>query len=319
MSLKPCELCRRSLPLRESHLVPDFVIRWMKQGSGYLRRPAEPNKREQDGPKLEMLCEDCEQKFAVYEKWFAETVFHPYIRNSSIDLPYDNKLYYVLSSILWRCGVASHTGRTTPHTQWSRRHSEAVTKHLERWRVFLNGEGSIAPPSVHCLLTDIGTQDSVQPVVNFNRYLAHNLDLTVADDGETALIYSKFARFVLFSPVTPMDESLFEGTRIFPDGGDLRTPQAIRDGNFGQFMVVRAKISHELFQKRISARQRQIIDATVRANPERLLNSDIGALLAADYSATIKPILSRPNRYGRNKSCPCGSGKKYKRCHGQGL
>ncbi|HRC63286.1 MAG TPA: SEC-C metal-binding domain-containing protein [Dehalococcoidia bacterium] len=24
-------------------------------------------------------------------------------------------------------------------------------------------------------------------------------------------------------------------------------------------------------------------------------------------------------KVGRNELCPCGSGKKYKRCHGQGL
>ncbi len=26
---------------------------------------------------------------------------------------------------------------------------------------------------------------------------------------------------------------------------------------------------------------------------------------------------SRPGKIGRNEKCPCGSGKKYKKCHGQ--
>ncbi|HIA27992.1 MAG TPA: hypothetical protein EYN79_07725, partial [Planctomycetes bacterium] len=33
-------------------------------------------------------------------------------------------------------------------------------------------------------------------------------------------------------------------------------------------------------------------------------------------TATVDPIKNTEEKVGRNDPCPCGSGKKYKRCHG---
>jgi preprotein translocase subunit SecA len=33
-------------------------------------------------------------------------------------------------------------------------------------------------------------------------------------------------------------------------------------------------------------------------------------------AATLEPVVTGP-KVGRNDPCPCGSGKKYKHCHGQ--
>jgi preprotein translocase subunit SecA len=39
---------------------------------------------------------------------------------------------------------------------------------------------------------------------------------------------------------------------------------------------------------------------------------------AARRSATSAAAIgNRPGKVGRNDPCPCGSGKKYKRCHGR--
>jgi preprotein translocase subunit SecA len=35
-----------------------------------------------------------------------------------------------------------------------------------------------------------------------------------------------------------------------------------------------------------------------------------------DGASNVTPIRSEP-KIGRNEPCPCGSGKKYKHCHGQ--
>ena len=37
-----------------------------------------------------------------------------------------------------------------------------------------------------------------------------------------------------------------------------------------------------------------------------------------DVSTAKEPVRAE-KRVGRNDPCPCGSGKKYKNCHGQGL
>lgn len=43
-------------------------------------------------------------------------------------------------------------------------------------------------------------------------------------------------------------------------------------------------------------------------------NAQENALAA---SATVMPIMRTPHKVGRNEACPCGSGKKYKQCHGK--
>ena len=38
-----------------------------------------------------------------------------------------------------------------------------------------------------------------------------------------------------------------------------------------------------------------------------------------DTPQTVQTIRREVPRVGRNDPCPCGSGKKYKKCHGRGL
>jgi preprotein translocase subunit SecA len=49
---------------------------------------------------------------------------------------------------------------------------------------------------------------------------------------------------------------------------------------------------------------------------EDAANADVAAAAAAGV-AVAQPILREGPKIGRNDPCPCGSGKKYKQCHGQ--
>jgi len=52
---------------------------------------------------------------------------------------------------------------------------------------------------------------------------------------------------------------------------------------------------------------------------------DANGLVQSDTAPAPRPSLDRPpalNPYagvGRNDPCPCGSGKKFKKCHGAGV
>ena len=57
----------------------------------------------------------------------------------------------------------------------------------------------------------------------------------------------------------------------------------------------------------------------IRAYVDDLLNMPIledNPLPKADRHRIIEPIKSNQPKYSRNEPCYCGSGKKYKRCHG---
>jgi len=46
-------------------------------------------------------------------------------------------------------------------------------------------------------------------------------------------------------------------------------------------------------------------------------DEDDGGLEPGQEAQAIEPIRNRQPKVGRNDPCPCGSGKKYKKCHGR--
>jgi preprotein translocase subunit SecA len=53
-----------------------------------------------------------------------------------------------------------------------------------------------------------------------------------------------------------------------------------------------------------------------RRNPS--YNYSYGAAASGGQDAKIETVHRQAPKVGRNDPCPCGSGKKYKKCHGAG-
>jgi preprotein translocase subunit SecA len=63
------------------------------------------------------------------------------------------------------------------------------------------------------------------------------------------------------------------------------------------------------------AAQNTVLDIT--RNIQRKKDRELSALQFAGGEATSKPqTVTNAGKVGRNDPCPCGSGKKYKKCHG---
>jgi len=312
----PCALCQQDRELRESHIIPKFVFRWMRatNATGYLRRSGSPNLRQQDGVKQDLLCEDCEQKFSKAEGSFERTIFTPYLKNAQSAFAYDEQLFQFAASVLWR--VLHRDLPRLPADERFGPHRDKLAEAEQEWRaLLLHGQKPRRYHRLHIFLTDVGTKDGTQPVVNFNRYMARASDFTIAAGRRGCFVYAKFARFILFGEISGIDAPDANGTIIDPRGGVLHVPQAITEGSIGEFMADRAKTSYEMVATRLSPRQRQVIETALRSNPERVRLSDEGRVLEADRQALVTPVL--PRKVGRNELCPCGSGTKFKRCHGR--
>jgi preprotein translocase subunit SecA len=52
-------------------------------------------------------------------------------------------------------------------------------------------------------------------------------------------------------------------------------------------------------------------------NPERLERKRVAEPTFTSSDEPNKPVVNKEKKVGRNDPCPCGSGKKYKKCHGQ--
>ena len=89
------------------------------------------------------------------------------------------------------------------------------------------------------------------------------------------------------------------------------------DSEVGAFLTDRARVSHELYHARITEKQQERVSARAIKNAEKLANGIIGRAYEADLAADVDPTMGRTTKIGRNEKCPCGSGKKYKRCHGR--
>jgi len=61
------------------------------------------------------------------------------------------------------------------------------------------------------------------------------------------------------------------------------------------------------------------LEAEGRLGGGRLLGAFAKALTESflqEASGKVKPVVRAGSKLGRNDPCPCGSGKKYKKCHG---
>ncbi len=304
----PCRLCRKLAVLRESHVIPRFVTDWMKRtGTPYLRYVVDPNRRRQDGRKVRLLCDDCEQRFSRVEGWFNLNFFKPYVDERKLKFQYGPELYRFLLSILWRVAAT---------TDADPRFSAQLEQTCSEWQAALLEER--APrfcDGIFLFLTDIGTLDGEVPVVNFNRYMARAVDATIANNQNDAFVYAKLARFIVVGEITPIQDEWLENARVSPTGGTYRTDGVVMRNPISEFLMNRAAEAHQRYERGLSDRERERIDATTRKHGPRLRNSDLAAAIHADHIAHVDPS-PMISRMGRNERCPCGSGKKFKRCHG---
>ena len=73
---------------------------------------------------------------------------------------------------------------------------------------------------------------------------------------------------------------------------------------------------HELFEERISDRQQEKINEAVLISSDDFLMSDLARALNADFTARVDPTIGLFTKIGQNEPCPCGSGRKFKKCCG---
>lgn len=101
--LKKCALCGLQVDLELSHIVPKMAVRTLKKTSvGNIRSSENPNMVVQDSEKHYMLCGKCEDLFSKEETYFANVLFHPYLKKERINFDYDDSLFYFLTSVSWR-------------------------------------------------------------------------------------------------------------------------------------------------------------------------------------------------------------------------
>ena len=169
-------------------------------------------------------------------------------------------------------------------------------------------------------------------------HLGYNVPVNLRRCQETdgAEIYKVFAKVVMF---TTIDDAWREHLR---EMDDLR--QSVQNATYEQKdpLLIYKFESFGLFSKMLEKINRQILSVLDRAyipvrenTPETMQRRqqprakvDVNKLQASRMQAAAqagqaekqKPMpMHVEKKVGRNDPCPCGSGKKYKNCHGKGI
>jgi preprotein translocase subunit SecA len=92
--------------------------------------------------------------------------------------------------------------------------------------------------------------------------------------------------------------------------------------SFGMFEELRARMEEEtiryLYLFEPVSREEQEEREKERAEVRRNLKKEQNLVYSAGDSGQPAPTKKRETaKVGRNDPCPCGSGKKYKKCHGK--
>ena len=170
-----------------------------------------------------------------------------------------------------------------------------------------------------------------------NGYLGYNVpvNLQKCKDSDGAEIYKVFSKVVMF---TTIDDAWREHLREMDDlrqsvqnaTYEQKDPLLIyKFESFGLFAKMLEKVNRDVLsilnksyvpvrENKPDTAQRNASRAKVDVN--KLQASRMAAAAQAGQGDKSKPApVKVEKKVGRNDPCPCGSGKKYKQCHGKGL
>ncbi len=211
-----CALCDKAKELRISHIVPKFVAKWIKKTSivGKLRNLE--NKRVQDSTKLYLLCEECEQKFSIFENYFADNIFHPTVNMKSKDVKYDINLLKFIVSVSWRILYLI--------ISTMRNNLEEIPAHMEEsesnWRDFLNDKAKLTKGSHYLLHSHFLSEYMSKFKKNWKNFTQRAVAYGHDNYNDIDFIWYQIPNYTILSPMEPesiygYEESLIRDKGVF--------------------------------------------------------------------------------------------------------
>jgi len=282
-----CRLCGNERELQQSHVIPRFVIKWLKKSGAtpFLRGAEEPNTRIQD-KKEQLLCSECEQRLGDLEQRFASRIFYPVIRQQKTEFEYDTWLQQFVISLSWRVLVSSFSKLDS----WDPEEQAALESAERDWRAILNGDQplSTATRSHHIIL--MGETEAVQGDVPeaWEFYAERGMDATVLTVNDGVHIYTKFPQMYFLSCVDPPIVDGLDRTDI-DQSGTIQTPQMVHSP-WSNIPFRRAEATSE---NKASSREREKIKQHIQEHPDRLTDSK-----------TIETFRRKFDRDGRGEHDP---------------
>ena len=273
-----CRLCQQARPLRISHVIPKFVFRWINNTSatGFFRFGLNPNKRQQDGLKQPLLCEDCEQRLSGWERAFAEQIFVTLREGQGFEpVRHGPWLAKFTASLSWRVLLELQSFKALSHLPPEVLSEVDVAE--ATWRQFLLDKRVLLSPfNQH--LVPLGylashTLDDDELPPNMNRYIASTVALDLVHAEQHTFVFTKLPFAVIIGMIRSTRPWEWIGTSIQPGDGLFGIGKSITvPGGLHHYMANKARRVTEI-HRGLSDRQRAVIDDFVAKNPDRVANS----------------------------------------------
>jgi 5-methylcytosine-specific restriction endonuclease McrA len=285
---RTCALCGSKKKLKLSHIIPRFVVKWLKDtsASGFLRT-GDPGDRIQDAFKINLLCEDCEGLFSVWENYFAEHLFYLF-QEGSTELLYDGRLIRFVVSIAWRL-LRVHLYELIDDAT-GKGYAEAA---LEVWKDYLLGvRGDPGPYENHIFFLDRLDTLSVGLPEKFLWYTLRSIDSAIIVSADTQIFtFAKLLGVLLVSSINPPQFKGWKVTKI-EEKGKIELPQEITHTDILQFLVDRSGVITHIS---LSETEQNKIAATMRKRREKILGSRTLQTLLAEGKRRRNKLIGKIN------------------------
>ena len=305
-----CQLCGSFGELQDSHIIPAFVIRYVRETGlierGGLRFSDQPNRVVQDGEKKRWLCKACEEKFSKDEQKFSERIFKPINTGRQPKLVYGKELLRFCVSLSWRTllryqEIEDDETEHRPLSELDEQDQKLIASAEMEWRNYLNGKGHSSERFIHhiCMMgaIDISHTDMC---VGINKYIRRGIHQDIIRNKTLAAIYTKLPGIFVFGILRDKENAWYK-TEVQPSGGTLPWNEAVGLPNgFAAYLNEHAEKYQELpdlLSERQKERTDRKVDRDVERDPERVRKSPMFSAIEADerlaqnqgHSTFIKP------------------------------
>jgi hypothetical protein len=270
-----CRLCEQESDLQESHIIPKFIYAYLKDTSptGKLREGENVNLRKQDGIKLDWLCKDCEATLSNWEKYFAETIFHP-LQKNEVPIKYNDKFLKFCVSISWR--VLKYINEQGYISHFSNDIQTSIENALATWKKFLLNQA--ANPGIYEQhfydLTGTIENSSLPTSSNLHRYLHRTIAINVVNWGPKAVIvYAKFPGLILTGFINVDSRKEFSETKIHVTNGVLKYHKISFPQQLWYYINFKADKVKQI-RKGMSQKQKEKVNTDFRKlSPDEIIKS----------------------------------------------
>lgn len=291
-----CKLCKETnCDLVDSHIIPDFVIRWLRDISTtkHLRTTTVPNRRTERGLTRNWLCSDCDNKKIgdSLEDPFAKEIFYPTLNSEELSpLKYDSSLLRFCVSVLWRVLLIGIEDAELKNKQTGNQPPLSFIEDLKDqanfWREFIfdtNAEWK----GQNVYLLRLGCEglrpEDIGPKMNVYSKLSIDMSTHFDAFGEP-IVYAKMGPFIICTPFVPYYNALWTNGGISPislDGGTLSSGPYKLPDHFKRFLISQANIANEIYS-RMSESQKNMIDILKAMHYADFIKSEENALMLLD-------------------------------------